>query len=90
MMSEQLSDHLVREEVTDPRYSFVVDATAGSGKTTLLVMRILKLLGIVEKPNEIVAITFTKKAAAEMRSRLINAMNDSRHRELVKNYKECQ
>ena len=84
MMSEQLSDHLVREEVTDPRYSFVVDAPAGSGKTTLLVMRILKLLGIVEKPNEIVAITFTKKAAAEMRSRLINAMNDSRHRELVK------
>jgi ATP-dependent helicase/nuclease subunit A len=54
----------------DPRRSVAVEACAGSGKTWMLVSRILRALLAGSAPHEILAITFTKKAAAEMRQRL--------------------
>ncbi|MFN7549317.1 MAG: UvrD-helicase domain-containing protein [Pseudomonadota bacterium] len=54
----------------DPRRSIVVEACAGAGKTWLLVSRILRALLDGAEPSQIVAITFTRKAAGEMRARL--------------------
>lgn len=54
----------------DPQQSVVVEACAGSGKTWLLVSRIVRLLLDGVAPGEILAITFTRKAAQEMQARL--------------------
>lgn len=67
-------DQAIREKAIDYNESFIVQAPAGAGKTSLLTQRILNLLTVVESPEEIIAITFTRKAAAEMRHRLIEAL----------------
>lgn len=54
----------------DPARSIVVEACAGAGKTWMLVSRILRALLAGAEPQQIVAITFTRKAAGEMRQRL--------------------
>ena len=72
-----LPDEAQRRQALDPRHSYVVQAPAGSGKTELLIQRYLSLLTTVNEPEEILAVTFTRKAAAEMRSRIIRAIDGS-------------
>jgi ATP-dependent helicase/nuclease subunit A len=81
-MSDQLSlfgsvsaepdtDADARSFAQDPRHNVVLEASAGTGKTTVLVTRYVNLLMRGVDPANILAITFTRKAAAEMRERIV-------------------
>src|SRR5262245_1462553 len=75
-MSE-MSDAAARLPAVDPSQNVVLEASAGTGKTRVLVERYLNLLRAGVDPDHILAITFTRKAAAEMRDRIIERLREA-------------
>src|SRR5580658_4316511 len=71
-------DKRARHEALDTSRSMLLQAPAGSGKTTVLTARFLALLAVVDSPEEVLAVTFTRKAAAEMWHRVIAALQCAR------------
>ena len=67
-------DAAARRVAADPGRNVVLEASAGTGKTTVLVNRYLNLLKAGVDPTNILAITFTRKAAAEMRQRIVHEL----------------
>ena len=74
MIEQTIKDQPQRDRALDETASFIVQAPAGSGKTELLTLRYLKLLSKCSTPESVLAITFTRKAAAEMRNRVIKML----------------
>ena len=70
-------DRAGRERAVDPRFNVALEASAGTGKTRILVNRYVNLLKAGVDPAEILALTFTRKAAAEMRERIVATLRDA-------------
>jgi len=72
-----MSDAEARAIAVDPSRNVVLEASAGTGKTRVLVERYVNLLRAGIDPDHILAITFTRKAAAEMRDRIIERLREA-------------
>jgi ATP-dependent helicase/nuclease subunit A len=68
------ADARARQFAVDPSQNVVLEASAGTGKTSVLVWRYINLLKAGVDPANILAMTFTRKAAAEMRERIIREL----------------
>jgi ATP-dependent helicase/nuclease subunit A len=66
-----------RRIAVDPTQNVVLEASAGTGKTRVLVERYVNLLMAGVEPDRILAITFTRKAATEMRQRIIERLKEA-------------
>jgi ATP-dependent helicase/nuclease subunit A len=73
---ESLPDQAARDFAADPAQHVVLEASAGTGKTKVLVDRYVRLIRLGIAPRHILAITFTRKAAAEMRERILDELRD--------------
>ena len=71
-----LPDQAARDFASDPAQHVVLEASAGTGKTKVLVDRYVRLIRLGVAPRHILAITFTRKAAAEMRERILEELRD--------------
>src|SRR5436190_19060301 len=71
------SDAPAREHAVDPSRNVVLEASAGTGKTRVLVERYVNLLRAGVEPDHILAITFTRKAAAELRERIVDRLREA-------------
>ena len=72
--SRGLRDAEARRAAVDPTRNVVLEASAGTGKTRVLVDRYVNLIRAGVDPRNILAMTFTRKAAAEMRERVLGAL----------------
>jgi ATP-dependent helicase/nuclease subunit A len=72
-----LPDQPARTYAVDPAQNVVLEASAGTGKTRVLVERYVNLLRAGIEPDNILAITFTRKAAAEMRQRIVDRLKEA-------------
>ncbi len=72
-----LPDADARRVAVDPSHNVILEASAGTGKTRVLVERYVNLLRAGVEPDHILAITFTRKAAAEMRQRVIERLKEA-------------
>jgi ATP-dependent exoDNAse (exonuclease V) beta subunit len=75
-------DREIRDEAVNTSGSFIVESPAGSGKTDLLIARYLALLSRVSHPRQILAVTYTRKAAVQMKNRVIQNLNQAKAKEL--------
>ena len=73
----KILDAKARKVALEPFRSFAISAPAGSGKTELLTQRVLRLLAVVNDPEEILCMTFTKKSAHEMQHRVFKNLTDA-------------
>ena len=71
-------DQRERDLAANPSFSVAAIAPAGSGKTSVLLLRFLRCLAIADKPEEVLALTFTNKAANEIKERVMVAMADAK------------
>ena len=91
-MNSSVTDNKSALQAADPDRNATVHASAGTGKTWLLVTRIVRLLLAGAQPNSILAVTFTRKAAAEMQQRVTERLRElmsAGPEELDSKLKEC-